>query len=60
MKFVLVCMMGKKETNDKLVIEVQDKAYFHSNTYINLKSTDVKNYLMKLLVKSLKRLVYMN
>ena len=44
-KFVLVCMMEKKENYDKLTIKVNDKAYFHSNTYINFKLTDVKKIL---------------
>ena len=39
-RFVLVCMMKKEDGNDKLKIKVQDKAYFNSDTYINLESTD--------------------
>ena len=49
-RFVLVCMMEKIEKlkgNDKLRFEIQDKAYFHSDTYINLESTDVKELLSK-------------
>ena len=46
-RFVLVCMMGKIEGDYKLRFEAQDKAYFHSNTYINFKSTDVKELLSK-------------
>ena len=38
-------MMEQKENYDKLSIKVKDKAYFHSNTYINFKSTDVKKLL---------------
>ena len=41
-RFVLVCIMEKEEGNDKIGISVQDKAYFHSDTHINLESTDVK------------------
>ena len=44
-RFVLVCIMEKMEGGQKLRFEVQDKAYFHSDTYINLKSTDVKELL---------------
>ena len=47
-KFVLVCMMEKMEGSKKLEFEVQDKAYFHSDTYINLESTDVKDLLGKI------------
>ena len=58
-KFVLVCMMEKVEGDQKLRFEVQDKAYFHSDTYINLKSTDVKDLLKKKLsVTSQKRLIF--
>ena len=44
-KFILVCMMGKNEVGSKTNFEVQDKAYFHSETHINIKSTNVKNLL---------------
>ena len=44
-RFVLVCMMEKIEGDQKLRFEVQDKAYFHSDTYINLVSTDVTELL---------------
>ena len=46
-RFVLICMMEKKEGDYKLSIKVQDKAYFHSNTYINFKSNDVNELLSK-------------
>ena len=48
-KFVLVCMMEKVEGDQKLRFEVRDKAYFHSDTYINLKSTDIKDLLRKII-----------
>ena len=41
----------------KLSMTVQDKAYFQSDTHTNLESTDVKKYLPKLFVTSLKRLI---
>ncbi|CAH3155093.1 unnamed protein product, partial [Porites evermanni] len=47
-RFVLVCMMEKKG-DYKLSFKVQDKAYFHSNTYINFKTSDVKELLSKLI-----------
>ena len=46
-RFVLVCMIEKKEGNKKLSIKVQDKAFFHSDTFINLKSTDEKEIISK-------------
>ena len=42
-------MMEKSEGDFKMRFEVQDKAYFHSDTYINLKSTDVKDLLKKII-----------
>ena len=44
-RFVLVCLMEKMSGNNKLSITVQDKAYFQSDTYINIESTDVKGIL---------------
>ena len=35
-RFVLVCLMEKIEVNYKLSINIQDKAYFHSDTHINI------------------------
>ena len=46
-RFVLVCMMEKKEGDYKLSFKAQDKAYFHSNTYTNFKKSDVKEILSK-------------
>ena len=43
-RFVLVCMM---EQMGKSSLTIQDKAYFNSETYINLESTDVKELLFK-------------
>ena len=47
-RFVLVCLMEQMLEGGKRVMRVQDKAYFNSDTYINLGSTDVKKYSMKL------------
>ena len=44
-KFILVCVMGKNEVGSKVNFVVQDKAYFHSETHINIKSTNVKDLL---------------
>ena len=43
-RFVLVCMM---EQMGKSSLTIQDKAYFNSEIYINLESTDVKELLFK-------------
>ena len=47
-RFVLVCLMEKKG-DYKLKFMVQDKAYFQSDTHINLESTDVKEILAKVI-----------
>ena len=44
-RFILVCVMEKKEGD---LDKIQDKVYFHSNTHINLNSTNVKELLNKL------------
>ena len=61
-KFVLVCLMEKKERGDKgYPITVQDKAYFHSDTHINLESTDVKKMLVQVIRVILdKIIIYQN
>ena len=43
-RFILVCNMQKQEGD----IKIEDKVYFHSNTHINLNSTDVKKLLNKI------------
>ena len=48
-RFVLVCLMEKQERNDKMLIEVQDKAYFYSNLHINLTSSDEKEIIAKVI-----------
>ena len=45
LRFVLVCIMEKTEGDTK----DQNKMYFHSNTHVNFKLTDVKELLNKLL-----------
>lgn len=48
--------MGKKGGNDKISITVQGQAYFHSDTHINLESTDVKEILAKMISKSISKM----
>ena len=51
-RFVLVCLMEKMEkkaSDGKLNFTVQDKAYFNSDTHINLESTDVKEILVQVI-----------
>ena len=49
-RFILVCLMEKKEGNAKLMFTVQDKAYFNSKTHINIQSTDVKEILKNVIL----------
>ena len=48
-RFVLVCIMEKMLDEGKRGIRVQDKAYFHSDTYLNLVSTDIKKLLSEVI-----------
>ena len=41
--------MEKMDGNQKLSITVQEKAYFHSDSHINLESTDVREILAKVI-----------
>ena len=57
-RFVLVCMMEQMEkTSDgKLSLTIQDKAYFNSETHINLESTDVKEILTKVICSVIEKI----
>ena len=55
-RFVLVCIMAKKEGNFKLRFTVQDKAYFQSDMHINLESTDVKEILAEVIYNMLEKI----
>ena len=50
-RFVLVCIMEKKETSvdGKLTFNIQDKAYFHSKLHINLEATNEKTLLARVI-----------
>ena len=48
-KFILICRMEKQVTGNNKELEVQDKAYFHSDTNINLSSTNVKVMLGRII-----------
>ena len=48
-RFVLVCLMEQMTGDGKLSLIVQDKAYFNSDTHINLESTDVKEILVQVI-----------
>ena len=50
-RFVLVCMMEKKETSvdGKLTLNIQDKAYFLSKLHINLEAINEKTLLARVI-----------
>ena len=50
-RFVLVCMMEQmgKSSDGKTSLSIQDKAYFNSETHINLESSDVKEILSRVI-----------
>ena len=50
-RLVLVCLMEKIDGDYKLSTKTQDKAYFHSDTHINLAATDVKQILAVMIKK---------
>ena len=53
-KFVLVCLMEHMERDEKgIPIISNERAYFHSDTYIDIESTDVKELLAKVIKKIL-------
>ena len=54
--FVLVCLMGKKQGDAKLMTEIEEKAYFHSGNYLNYESTDVKELIKKAIISILQKI----
>ena len=53
-RFVLVCLMEKMEKMEKggkMDIKVKEVVYFSSSTYINFKSTNVKELLSKIIME---------
>ena len=50
-RFVLVCMMEQmgKTSDGKSSLSIQDRAYFNSETHINLESSDVKEILTEVI-----------
>ena len=60
-RFVLVCLMEQMSGNGKLSITIRDKAYFQSDTHINLGSTDVKKILAQVIHTTLEKIsIYQN
>ena len=55
-RFILVCLMEKIIQEKNTIFEVQDRAYFQSDTYINIESTDVKELLAKVIKQILENI----
>ena len=54
-KFILVCLMEKKIVEKLKKIIINERAFFHSDTFINIESTDVKKILANVIKKSSKK-----
>ena len=50
-RFILVCLMEKITIDKQVINKVQDSAYFQSDNYINIESTDEKKLLAKAISK---------
>ena len=48
--------MGQKHIEKRKTIITQDKAYFNTETYINLESTDVKAILSQMIKEILEKI----
>lgn len=48
-RLVLICFMDKQNIGKRKTILIQDRAYFQLETHINLKATDVKELLSKMI-----------
>ena len=55
-RIILVCLMEKMEKLGGVLAKVQNRAYFQSDTYINLESTEVKEMLAKVFHKILENI----
>ena len=57
-RMIMVCIMEQKHIEKRKTIITQDKAYFNSETYINLESADVKAILSQMIKKFWKEFVF--
>lgn len=49
--------MEKQDRNEKMLFTVQDKAYFCSDSHINLQSTDEKELMAKVIQSILNKII---
>ena len=50
-RMIMVCIMEQQHIEKRKTIITKDKAYFNTETYINLESTDVKVILSQMIKK---------
>ena len=55
-RMMMVCIMEQKHIEKRKTIITQDKAYFNTETYINLESTDVKAILSQMIKEILEKI----
>ena len=55
-RMIMVCIMEQKHMEKRKTIITQDKAYFNTETYINLESTDVKAILSQMIKEILEKI----
>ena len=54
-RMIMVCSMKQQHKEKRKTIITQDKAYFNTETYINLESTDVKAILSQMIKEILEK-----
>ena len=54
-RMIMVCIMEQQDKEKRKTIITQDKAYFNTETYIDLESTDVKAILSQMIKEILEK-----
>ena len=54
-RIIMVCIMEQQHKEKRKTIITQDKAYFNTETYVNLESTDVKAILSQMIKEILEK-----
>ena len=55
-RMIMVCIMEQQQRDGRKGVIIQDKAYFNTETYINLESTDVKVILSQMIKEILEKI----
>ena len=53
----MTCLMGQKVLDGYKSGEIIDKAYFQSETYINIEGTNIKEILSKMIIEILNNIL---